>query len=42
MRLPYAHAGDIGADATMTVAKHKAIDHVVAGACPARRNNPIL
>jgi hypothetical protein len=44
--LPYTHAGNIGAHAVMTVAKHKAIaagtDHVWRGPCPTRRNNPIL
>ena len=31
MKAPVGHAGDIGAHAAMTVAKHKAIDHLVAG-----------
>src|ERR1700730_12864915 len=44
MRLLYAHAGDIGHDATMRVTNHKAIAarQMVAAPCPARRNNPIL
>ena len=40
MRLPYAHAGDIGADATMRVAKHKATDQMVAGALSGAPQQP--